>query len=53
MSEKFLNEMLDNGCELIEPDVAAFQAEAERILPDMFTTTWTVTTLDEVRAMAE
>lgn len=53
LSEKFLNEMLDNGCELIEPDVAAFQAEAERILPDMFTTTWTVTTLDEVRAMAE
>lgn len=53
LSEQFLQEMLDNGCELIEPDVAAFQAAAETILPDMFSTMWPVTTLDDVRAMAE
>lgn len=53
LSGQFLQEMVDNGCTVVEPDVDAFRAAAEPVLKDLFETMWTVTTYDEVMGYAE
>ena len=44
--------MQDKGCELVACDISGFIANAETAWNDLFASTWTVTTLDEVRSMA-
>lgn len=53
MAADFLKQCLDNGMELIEPDFDAFQEAAKPVLEEMFKTTWTVTTYDEVMEYAK
>lgn len=48
----YLKTMQDKGCELVECDISGFIANAETAWNDLFASTWTVTTLDEVRSMA-
>ena len=48
----YLKTMQDKGCELVACDISGFIANAETAWNDLFASTWTVTTLDEVRSMA-
>ncbi|HHV58231.1 MAG TPA: TRAP transporter substrate-binding protein [Firmicutes bacterium] len=47
-AQEFLKELTDHGMQEIQPDLAAFQAAAKPMLDDMFKSTWTATTYDEV-----
>ena len=53
LAGQFLQEMTDNGCTVVEPDVDAFRAAAEPVLKELFQTMWTVTTYDEVMGYAK
>lgn len=53
LSGQFLQEMADNGCTVIDPDVDAFRAAAEPVLKDLFESMWTVTTYDKVMSYAK
>lgn len=53
LSEGWLQEMVDGGCEVIEPDVEAFREAAIPVLKELFDSMWTVTTYDEVMSYSK
>lgn len=53
MEEEFLQQLIDGGMEVIEPDREAFIEAARPVLERLFETQFTVTTYDEVMQLAE
>lgn len=51
-NEGFLQELVDGGMEVIEPDREAFLEAAREPLQQLFESEWTVTTYDEVMELA-
>ena len=50
--ENYKQQLIDGGCEYIaDPDLTGFMTKAESIWNDYFASTWTVTTLDEVKTI--
>ena len=49
--ESYKQQLIDGGCEFIEPDLSGFMTKAESIWKDYFADTWTVTTLEEVQSI--
>lgn len=49
--EDYKQQLIDGGCEFIEPDLSGFMAGAEELWNDYFETTWTASTLEEVLAI--
>lgn len=47
--DEYKQQLIDGGCELIIPETEGFYEKANDILEQYFDTTWTVTTLDEVK----
>lgn len=47
--DEYKQQLIDGGCEFIEPDLSGFKDKAERIWDEYFESTWTVTTLEEVQ----
>ncbi|MGE4484479.1 MAG: TRAP transporter substrate-binding protein [Oscillospiraceae bacterium] len=47
----YKQQLIDGGCEFIEPDLSGFMTKAESIWNDYFASTWTVTTLEEVQSI--
>lgn len=52
-AQEFLKELTDHGMEVIEPDLVAFQEAAKPMLDQLFKSTWTATTYDEVMSYAK
>ena len=47
--DDYKQQLIDGGCEFIEPDLSGFIDKAENIWDEYFESTWTVTTLEEVQ----
>ena len=47
--DDYKQQLIDGGCEFIEPDLRGFIDKAENIWDEYFESTWTVTTLEEVQ----
>ncbi len=53
MNDKFLQEILDAGVELIEIDMESVRQKARPVIDEFFKTLWTVTTYEEVMSYAK
>lgn len=51
--DEYKQQLTDGGCELIVPELDSFHEKATDILNQYFDSTWTVTTLDEVKGIME
>ena len=51
--EEYKQQLMDGGCELIVPELDGFHNKATDVLNQYFDSTWTVTTLDEVKGIME
>lgn len=49
--DNYKKQLIDGGCEFVETDLTGFMTKAENIWNEYFTSTWTVTTLDEVQTI--
>ncbi|MGE4484455.1 MAG: TRAP transporter substrate-binding protein [Oscillospiraceae bacterium] len=49
--ENYKQQLIDGGCEYIQPDLSGFMTTAEGIWNDYFTNTWKSSTLDEVQSI--
>lgn len=51
--DEYKQQLIDGGCELIIPEIDGFQENATDILNQYFDSTWTVTSLEEVKGIME
>ncbi len=49
--DDYKQQLIDGGCEFIQPDLSGFKEKAEAIWADYFKSTWTASTLEEVQAI--
>ncbi|MCI8465593.1 MAG: TRAP transporter substrate-binding protein [Lachnospiraceae bacterium] len=47
----YKQQLIDGGCEFIEPDLSGFKTAAEDLWNEYFESTWTTSTLEEVQAI--
>lgn len=51
--DEYKQELIDGGCELVVPELDGFREKCADMLNEYFESTWTVTTLEEVKAIME